>query len=208
MDNESVIIIGYSGHGFVICDIFNSQKIQIVGYCEKIQKKFNPYNLTFFGQEVSKIALEKIVGNDYFVGVGNNQFRRKITNKVISLVDKKPINAIHNKASISSTASLQKGIMVGNGSIINACSQIGNGVICNTQSVIEHECILGDYCHIAPGAVLCGNVKVGENTFIGAKSVVKQGVTIGENVIVGAGTVVLKDLPDNVKVVGNPQKNI
>jgi acetyltransferase-like isoleucine patch superfamily enzyme len=41
---------------------------------------------------------------------------------------------------------------------------------------------------------------------VGANSVIRQGITIGANVIIGAGTVVVKDIPDNVMVVGNPQK--
>ncbi|HPN57619.1 MAG TPA: DapH/DapD/GlmU-related protein, partial [Chitinophagaceae bacterium] len=73
---------------------------------------------------------------------------------------------------------------------------------------IDHECIIGDFTHIAPGAVLCGNVKVGRNTFIGANSVIRQGIIIGDNVTIGAGTVVVKDVPDGATVVGNPAKNL
>ena len=34
------------------------------------------------------------------------------------------------------------------------------------------------------------------------------GVTIGRNVIIGAGAVVIKDVPDNQVMVGNPAKKI
>jgi acetyltransferase-like isoleucine patch superfamily enzyme len=37
---------------------------------------------------------------------------------------------------------------------------------------------------------------------------VKQGVSVGANVIIGAGAVVLKDVPDNSVLVGNPAKLI
>jgi sugar O-acyltransferase (sialic acid O-acetyltransferase NeuD family) len=208
MDNKSVIIIGYSGHGFVICDIFNSQNIQVVGYCEEIQKKFNPYNLTFLGQENCDFALDKIEETNYFTAIGNNQIRKKINETLQRKLKKTPINAVHCNASISKTANLGHGVMVGNASIINACSSIGDGVICNTLSIIEHECVIGAFSHVAPGAVLCGNVKVGTNTFIGANSVVREGVRIGNNVVIGAGSVIIKDISDNSKVVGNPQKYI
>jgi serine acetyltransferase len=61
---------------------------------------------------------------------------------------------------------------------------------------------------IGPGAVVCGNVSVGENSFIGAISVIKENISIGKKVTVGAGSVVIRDIPDNVKVVGNPDRII
>jgi acetyltransferase-like isoleucine patch superfamily enzyme len=79
-------------------------------------------------------------------------------------------------------------------------------VICNTGCIIEHECIIGDFVHIAPGAVLCGNVSIGNGTFVGANSVIRQGISIGKNVTIGAGTVVTKDVPDQCRVAGNPQR--
>lgn len=41
---------------------------------------------------------------------------------------------------------------------------------------------------------------------IGANSVILPGVTIGEKAMIGAGAVVTKDIPDNVKVAGNPAR--
>lgn len=41
---------------------------------------------------------------------------------------------------------------------------------------------------------------------IGANSTIVCGVTIGDNSMVGAGTVVIKDVPENVTVVGNPAR--
>lgn len=50
--------------------------------------------------------------------------------------------------------------------------------------------------------MLCGNVSVGNNSFIGANSTVIQGVSVGNNVIVGASSVVLKSIQDNVTAYG------
>lgn len=51
-------------------------------------------------------------------------------------------------------------------------------------------------------------VKIGDNVWIGGKAIICPGVTIGDNVTIGAGAVVVKDVPSNVVVAGNPAKII
>lgn len=53
-----------------------------------------------------------------------------------------------------------------------------------------------------------GEIIIGDNVFIGAKSIILYDVHIGNNVIIGAGTIVTKDIPSNSVVVGAPGKII
>ena len=57
---------------------------------------------------------------------------------------------------------------------------------------------------IAPGAILLGNVQVGEGAYIGAGAVVLPRIKIGKGAIVGAGAVVTKNVEDGITVVGVP----
>lgn len=76
--------------------------------------------------------------------------------------------------------------------------------ILNSGCIVEHQCRIASFVHVAPGVVLCGGVTVGKGSHIGAGSVVKEGITIGENVLIGAGSVLVRDTPDNVVAFGNP----
>lgn len=49
---------------------------------------------------------------------------------------------------------------------------------------------------------------IGNNVTCGCHVVVLGGITVGDNVTIGAGSVVVKDIPDNAVVVGNPAKII
>lgn len=205
---KSVIIFSYSGHGYVVCDILKQNNISIKGYLEGKPKKQNPFNIEWLGHESEKKVIELLKNHDYFISNGNNNIRAKIQSYLSKYLLHFPINVIHQSAVISSTVQLKSGIMIAANVSINALVSIEDGAICNTGCIIEHECQIGEFAHIAPGAVLAGNVSVGEQTFVGANAVVKQGVKIGKNVIIGAGTVVIRDIPDNVTVVGNPQRII
>ena len=49
---------------------------------------------------------------------------------------------------------------------------------------------------------------IGDNVSLGANVTIIGDITIGNNVIVGAGSVVVKDVPDNCIVAGNPARII
>ena len=49
-----------------------------------------------------------------------------------------------------------------------------------------------------------GEITIGNNVFIGAKSTVLYDVTIGDNVIIGAGSLVNKDIPSGTVAAGVP----
>lgn len=53
-----------------------------------------------------------------------------------------------------------------------------------------------------------GNVKIGNNVFIGVNTTILKGTTIGNNVIIGANSLVNRNIPDNVVAAGNPAKVI
>ncbi|QQS29805.1 MAG: acetyltransferase [Sphingobacteriales bacterium] len=199
-------LIGYSGHAFVVYDIFCSQNQVVRAYCEAKPKKHNPLGLEYLGSETDGNTLHLLLGYRYFVAIGNNEIRARVQDFLTASLQKEPANAIHSQAYLATKVTLGCGVMLGAKAVINPFSSIGNGVICNTGAVIEHECIVADFAHIAPNATLCGNVTVGRGSFIGAGAVVKEGITIGNNVIVGAGAVVIRHVPDGATVVGNPQR--
>jgi sugar O-acyltransferase (sialic acid O-acetyltransferase NeuD family) len=201
-----MILIGYSGHAFVAYGILSHSGRTPTGYCDLEARELNPFQLPYLGHEATEAGMELIRQNNFFITVGDNRIRKKIYDQ-FAAIQRYPVNAIHPAAIIDPSVILaDHGIMIPAGVCINPLASIGTGVICNTGSIIEHECVVGNFAHIGPGAVLCGNVTVGSGSFIGAGSVVRQNIRIGNNAMIGMGAVVLKDVADGETVVGNPSR--
>ena len=207
MLDKPVVLIGYSGHGYVVGDAAILSGLNLKYYCDKWKSDENPLSLDYLGYEGSVEFKGWSSDFDYILGIGDNKIRRKSW-ELINAHNFKVLNVIHPSSVISSRISIGDGNFISGNVSINAMTTIENHCILNTGCIIEHDCTVKNGAHIAPGAVLAGGVSVGENSFIGANAVVRQGVKIGDDVIIGAGAVILNDIPSNSIYVGNPGKKL
>lgn len=97
------------------------------------------------------------------------------------------------RAYVSPHASLGAGTIVLHGAVVNAGAVVGRNCILNSQSLVEHDAIVADHCHIATGAAINSGVRIGAASFIGSHSCVRQGINIGERCLIGMGQRVLSD---------------
>lgn len=192
---NSVILYGAGGHCKVVIDILEALGINVGAIVDDNPTATNLLNYSLLKANVSY--------NNAIITIGNCHIRKMIAQRIKV---NNYITAIHPSAVISPHSEIGDGTVVMQGAIIQSCARIGNHVIINTNSSIDHECRIADFVHIAPGATLSGNVEVGECSWIGVGACVKQGIRIGKNCMIGAGSVVVKDIPDNVVVYGNPCK--
>ena len=115
---------------------------------------------------------------------------------------------IHPSAIIASDVTLEEGVQVMAGAIVQTGSRIGLNSIVNTRVSLDHDCVIGADAHLAPGVTLSGGVKVGDGVHIGTAATVIQGIEIGRNSIIGAGSVVLRDVGEGVTVFGIPARQV
>jgi sugar O-acyltransferase (sialic acid O-acetyltransferase NeuD family) len=196
---NNMYLFGASGHAKVIMDILNSMSIAVSGLFDDnpVVKELNsqPVLGKYQGQEIDAGLI---------ISIGDNKIRAKIAVQLQVQYGK----AIDKSAIVSDSVRIDEGTVVMQGAVIQASSSIGKHAIVNTKSSIDHDCLISNFVHVSPGAVLCGNVQVGEGTHIGAGAIVLPNLKIGKWCKIGAGAVVIRDIPDFSTAVGNPARII
>ncbi len=205
--SNNLIIVGYSGHAYVVIDSAISAGFHLKGYLNPEIAIRNPYYLDYLGTEAN-IDLTSI-GDDvcFFSAIGSNIIRKRVI-EVVERNSWRTTNIFHSKSIVSPKAEFESSILIAQGAIVNSLALVRKGTIINSGAIVEHNCEIDQFCHIAPGAVLTGNIKIGSNSFVGAGAVIRQNLIIGNNVIVGAGAVVIHNIPNDQTWAGNPAKRI
>jgi len=123
---------------------------------------------------------------------------------------------IDDNSKIGTFVEIQKGVFIGKNCKISSHSFICEGVHIEDNCFIGHGVMFtndlfpratnldGSIQNENDWAVVKTFVKKGAS--IGSNATILCGITIGENALVGAGAVVVKDVPKNTVVVGNPAR--
>jgi len=98
------------------------------------------------------------------------------------------------------------GSTIDRGSISNTI--IGRNTYLDNQIHIAHNVKIGDNCIIAGQVGFAGSSILGNNVMIGGQAGISGHLNIGNNIKIGGGSGVIKDIPDNSRVMGYPAKDL
>ncbi|MEP0338257.1 MAG: acetyltransferase [Alphaproteobacteria bacterium] len=118
----------------------------------------------------------------------------------------KPIESIHNSAIIDTKGEIGGMLQVMPGAVVHKFVTLGDAVILNCNTTLDHGVTIGNGAHIMLAASLPGSVNVGDYATVGTNATILPGINIGEGAFVGAGAVVVKDVAPYEVVVGTPAK--
>ncbi|MFI8380426.1 acetyltransferase [Leeuwenhoekiella sp. NPDC079379] len=142
----------------------------------------------------------------FVLGLGNPTYRELLARK-LTTYGGKLVSAVSPYASIGTqNVFIGQGTCILSGVRISNNTIIGKGCLIYYNSVVTHDCKLGDWIEISPGVNILGRVEIGNHTTVGSGSTILPNIKIGRNVIIGAGSVVTKNIPDNSLVYGVPAK--
>jgi len=92
------------------------------------------------------------------------------------------------------------------GSRVTTNVRLGSHSYLNVNAVVSHDCRIGRFVSISPGALVNGGVTLEDGCFIGPDSQLVAPSTIGKNAYVGTGTTVTKSVPEDALAISRPKQ--
>lgn len=91
--------------------------------------------------------------------------------------------------------------------VVISCSvELGDHCVVLPNTVISHDCFIDRYTLIGSNTSISGSCSIGANCYIGSGTRIKDHVSIGRRCLIGLGSCVIRNVPDNTVVAGNPAR--
>ena len=189
--------------------------VEMVEIVDRVNRAEQTWNLLGFitakeelvGQELNGYpvlgTLDKLTEFPDVCFVPDNAWSRSIEvhrERLVSLIDP--------SAFVSRTAQIGAGCVLYPNCYVGLRARIGDYVFCLSGCVINHDDVIEDRVVMASGAKLAGGVHVEADCYLGQASTCKQFIRIGRNSMIGMSAVVVKDVPPNSVMVGNPARKL
>lgn len=200
---RTVYIYGAHGHGKVIAEMLLANADVVGGF---IDDGVEPGRTVLSSAVLGPFSALETLSRDSWIalGIGSNAVRERVARRVLAAGFRLRRSFTH-----------QQWFRAPRGWVRNGRDGVGSGQRRSdrrsrsdsyTRSVTEHECVVGDFAHLSPGATLGGQARVGRRSHVGLNaSVIHLGV-VGDDVTIGAGACVVKPVESNTTVVGVPAR--
>jgi sugar O-acyltransferase (sialic acid O-acetyltransferase NeuD family) len=144
----------------------------------------------------------------FVIAVSDPRVRRTIADRLRSMGISRWANVIHPDVYIHPSIRLGVGCAILGGSSLAVSASLGDHCIVNRGCQIGHDCEIGDLSSLNPSACIGGCVRVGSGAELGSACAIRQGLQVGNGSTVGMGSVVIRDVPENSVIVGNPARHL
>jgi sugar O-acyltransferase (sialic acid O-acetyltransferase NeuD family) len=202
---QDLLIFPFGGNGLEALSCLGDE-YEFLGFIDDNAEKQGGNKLGF--PVYSREALKKYP-DAKVLAVPGNPGNYKERDKVIAglhIPEKRFARVIHPSASIAPLASLGYNCLIMAGVVLTSNCKIGNHVCILPNSVIHHDSEIGDFTLIGSNVSVAGNVTVGKMCYIGTGTSVLNGLSLGNRSLTGLGSVIIRPVPENATVAGNPAR--
>ena len=184
------IIVGAGGHAKVVLEGLKKSGAEVHGLLDNDKQTHGQKLDEFFVLGDDELLNDLDPSNFTLANGLGNILHRKRVQEDLERVGWVFTGFVHPTASVSDSCTLERDVQVHAGTIIQADAVIGKSAIINTGSIVEHDCSVGDWAHIAPRATLCGGCIIQECVLVGAGAVLLPQVTVTEGTTIKANSTI------------------
>jgi sugar O-acyltransferase (sialic acid O-acetyltransferase NeuD family) len=208
---ETIVIIGAGDHGRGALEIFREASrygghYDVLGFVDDAMSKQGTAvgGLPVLGG-LSWITDRVRQRLSYVIAIADTRAKQTIADRL------RPfgltyVSVVHPSAFIGSGVRLAPGALINAGVIIAYDTVIGEHTTINLNATVGHDCIVGRFSTVAPGANIAGKVHIDEGCDVGMNATVSKGLRVGEWSSIGPGTVVIRSVEPRQHVFGNPAR--
>lgn len=195
---KDILLIGFGGHSRSVIDTIEKQKqYNIIGFSDvniNDEVQYKGYKIICTDDDLEKVYSEGVKYAFVTIGfMGKHDVRKKIYNRLKQIGFLLP-TIVDDTAILAEDVRIGEGTYIGKRTVINANTVVGKMCIINTGAIVEHDCMIGDFSHVAVSAVICGQCMVGKSVFVGANATVVHQRQLGNSAYVKAGGLVKNDI--------------
>mgnify|MGYP003952415409 CR=1 FL=1 len=211
---KKLVIFGGSGIGMIAASVaLELGEYDVLGF-------LNDYLTP--GQQIGRYrSFEVLGGTDYYrqlidtpdleffvayVGLSNE---KETFEKVSALAipTHRYATLIHPSAVVpKDMCRIGRGVLLAPLAQLSPDTSVDDNCILLANSFVGHDTTLKRFAHIATNGVVGANVTVGRAVHIGSNATIREKTCIGDFSLIGSGSMVLRDVPENAVVVGNPAR--
>lgn len=118
------------------------------------------------------------------------------------------ITLVHSLARVCNNVKLGEGCIVAPFCLVDCDTTVGKMSLLQSDAVIGHDCVIGEYARIDTHVTCVGGVKIGDRVTIHTSAVLNHKVIVEDDAIVGACSFVIRKVKAGTTVVGNPAKKL
>ncbi len=157
-------------------------------------------------------AREACAALNWLIGVGDPA-RRKMISERIRNAGLSEGYFISSRSNVAFDFVPAPGVQIFSGCTVSLDVTVGRGSILNANSVIAHECKLGEFVTLSPACTIAGRVFIEDEAFLGVGATVKNGepgqaLKVGQGSVVGAGSTVITNVDGGDTVAGIPARSL
>ena len=163
---KKLLILGAGGYGKTVLDV-----AQQLGCYESID--FLDDNQIGVLGKCEEYASFADAQTEVYPAFGNNEARMRWI-RILQEAGMSIPTLVHPRAYVSPTARLGVGAVVLPMAVVNTGVQVGNGCIVNIGALVDHDSILEDGVHLAPGAIVKAENRIPEKMKVDSAQVIEN----------------------------------